>query len=281
MAKFQKFLIVFLLAFGTEAFSQKTNRNKANRETKSNVQQAFSSRAQQEELLKDSKWRKENYIVNRDSAYANPYYALQKLRWGNTRFVEGRSIHPRQDKKVINELAKGQKPFAIIVGCSDSRVSAEILFDQGFGDLFVTRTAGQVMAQASYGTIEFATAALGTKLILVLGHTSCGAVDAALKLPENPPGHIVTLINKIKPATVQISEQSNGNKLNEAIKLNVINQVKELRELEPVLSRMYQKGEILIVGGIYDLETGKVVFLPETLENLPASNYSKRDIMGE
>lgn len=281
MRNVSKFLVVFLLVLTTSVQAQRANREKAQKNSKAETQRSFKSKAQQEELLKDSKWRKENYIVNRDSAYANPYYALQKLRWGNTRFIEGRSIHPRQDKKVINELAKGQKPFAIIVGCSDSRVSAEILFDQGFGDLFVTRTAGQVMAQASYGTIEFATAALGTKLILVLGHTSCGAVDAALKLPENPPGHIVTLINKIKPATALVSEGNNGNKLNEAIRLNVINQVQELRDLEPVLSRMYQRGEILIVGGIYDLETGKVEFLPETLKDLPASNFSKRDIMGE
>lgn len=230
-------------------------------------------------LYDDPKWRKENYIINRDSAYANPYYALQKLRWGNQRFTEGRSIHPRQDAEVINELAKGQQPFATIVGCSDSRVSAEILFDQGFGDLFVTRTAGQVMAQASYGTIEFASAALGTKLILVLGHSKCGAVEAAISLPENPPGHISTLINSIKPATKRYFGVSD-NLLEFAVRQNVINQVNELRELEPVLSRMYQRGEILIIGGVYDLATGKVEFLEETMVDLPATKYSKKDIMG-
>ncbi|EIM78031.1 carbonic anhydrase [Nitritalea halalkaliphila LW7] len=159
------------------------------------------AKKEKEALYADPQWRKDNYIINRDSAGANPYFALQKLMWGNKRFVEGKSIHPRQDADVINTLSKGQAPFATIVGCSDSRVSAEILFDQGFGDLFVTRTAGQVMAQASYGTIEFASGVLGTKLIVVLGHSYCGAVDAAIKLPENPPGHVVTLINSIKPAT--------------------------------------------------------------------------------
>lgn len=231
-------------------------------------------------LYADPNWRKDNYIINRDSAYANPYYALQKLQWGNKRFTEGRSIHPRQDADVINELSKGQQPFATIVGCSDSRVSAEILFDQGFGDLFVTRTAGQVMAQASYGTIEYASAVLGTKLILVLGHTYCGAVDAAVKLPENPPGHVATLINSIKPATKRYFGVSD-NMLNYAVRQNVINQVNELRELEPLLSRMYYRGEILIVGGVYDLETGKVEFLEETMIDLPATKFSKQDIMGK
>lgn len=230
-------------------------------------------------LLEDPQWRLDNYIINRDSAFANPYFALQKLKWGNQRFIEGRSIHPRQDAEIINELSKGQSPFATVVGCSDSRVSAEILFDQGFGDLFVTRTAGQVMAQASYGTIEYASAVLETKLILVLGHTYCGAVDAAVKLPENPPGHIVTLINRIKPATKRYFGVSD-NLLSYAVRQNVINQVNELRELEPLLSRMYYKGEILIVGAVYDLETGKVEFLEETMIDLPATKFSQRDIMG-
>ena len=230
-------------------------------------------------LMADSEWRKENYIINRDSAYSNPYFALQKLRWGNQRFTEGRSIHPRQDRAIINELSKGQTPFATIVGCSDSRVSAEILFDQGFGDLFVTRTAGQVMAQASYGTIEYASVALGTKLILVLGHSYCGAVEAAIKLPENPPGHVVTLINSIKPSTMGIFG-TGQDRMNYAIRQNVINQVNELRNLEPILSKKYHRGEILIVGGIYDLETGKVEILRETMVDLPPTSFSQRDIMG-
>lgn len=242
-------------------------------------QRAQRAMGEKKERYDDPAWRKENYIINRDSAFANPYFALHKLRWGNQRFTEGRSIHPRQDAEVINELAKGQQPFATIVGCSDSRVSAEILFDQGFGDLFVTRTAGQVMAQASYGTIEFASAALGTKLILVLGHSKCGAVEAAISLPENPPGHVATLINRIKPATKRYFGVSE-NFLDFAVRQNVINQVNELRELEPVLSRMYQKGDILIVGAVYDLATGKVEFLEETMVDLPSTKFSKKDIMG-
>ncbi|WP_313771871.1 carbonic anhydrase [Flavobacterium sp. TR2] len=225
------------------------------------------------------RWRKENNIVNRDSAYANPYYGMQKLLGGNSRFQRGKSIFPRQNHKVIKKLSEGQHPFATIVGCSDSRVSAEILFDQGFGDLFVCRTAGQVMAEATYGTIEYSYLNLGTKLIVVLGHTGCGAVHAAIKRPEAPPGHIVCLINAIKPA-VKEAENMPGNNEHNAIHLNVINQVNQLRQLEPVLSRAYENGELLIVGAIYDLGTGKFEFLKETIENLPPTQYSKRNITG-
>ena len=228
-------------------------------------------------------WRRENYIVNRDSAYENPYYALQKLQGGNQRFMEDRSIFPRQEREAIYNLAKGQTPFATIVGCSDSRVSSEILFDQGFGDLFITRTAGQVTAQSSYGTIEYAHLELGTKLIVVLGHSKCGAVQAAIQLPENPPGHVVTLINAIKDAArdAQEAEGDDEDKLERAVRKNVINQVNHLRDLEPILSRKYERGEILIVGAVYDLSKGEVIFLEETLQNLPETHYNKVDITGK
>jgi carbonic anhydrase len=227
-----------------------------------------------------AKWRMENYIVNRDSAFANPYYALQKLTGGNRRFQEARSIHPRRDPALIKKLSEGQYPFATIVGCSDSRVSAEILFDQGFGDLFITRTAGQVMAEATYASIEYAYLVLNTKLIVVLGHTSCGAVGAAVKQPENPPGHIVTLINAIKPAATEVKGLA-GNTLEHAVRRNVINQVNELRNLESVLSRGYERGDLLIVGAVYDLATGKVEFLNETMQNLPNTRYAKHNIAGK
>ncbi len=230
--------------------------------------------------MEDPEWRKENYIVNRDSAYSNPYYAIQKLKGGNMRFEQARSIHPRQDPKLIVELSEGQSPFATIIGCSDSRVSGEILFDQGFGDMFVSRTAGQVMAEATYGSIEFAYLELGTKLIVVLGHSGCGAVGAAIKRPESPQGHIVTLINAIKPAAIQ-AQSMGGNKLENAVKVNVINQVNELRQLESVLSRAYESGDLLIVGAVYDLATGKVEFIEETMQDLPETHYSMEDITGK
>lgn len=214
------------------------------------------------------KWTSENYDVNRDSAYLNPYLGIQKLIGGNKRFAEGKSIKPRQDSTIIRQLEKGQTPFATIIGCSDSRVPNEMIFDQGLGDLFILRTAGQVSSQASYGSIEFATIYLKTKLIVVLGHTKCGAVAAAVALPENPPGHIVTLINAIKPAVTKCANKE-GDKVNNTVYQNVIEQVNALRNLEPVLSRKYDKGELLIVGAVYNIETGKVEFIEETLQNIP------------
>lgn len=223
----------------------------------------------EETVIKDSvKWRKEHYVVNRDSAFADARIAIKKLTGGNKRFMEGKTIRPRQSIATLKTLEKGQKPFATIVGCSDSRVPNEMIFDQGLGDLFIVRTAGQVSAAASYGSIEYATLFLNTKLIVVLGHTECGAVRAAVQRPENPPGHIVTLINEIKPAVAK-SAHLPGDPVNNAVRQNVLEQVKNLRDLEPVLSRKFENGEILIVGAVYDIHTGKVEFLEETLLNLP------------
>ncbi len=259
--------ILFLISFQQVCAQRSSSQKRNNAETI-------------EQNMKSPQWRKDNYIVDRDSAYQNPYYAMQKLTGGNKRFEQARSIHPRQDPALIMQLSEGQSPFATIVGCSDSRVSGEILFDQGFGDLFVSRTAGQVMAEATYGTIEYAYLELGTKLIVVLGHSGCGAVGAAIKRPESPPGHIVTLINAIKPAALEVANMP-GDKLENAVRLNVINQVQELRQLESVLSRAYEKGDILIIGAVYNLSTGKVEFLQETMENLPQTHYSKDDITGK
>lgn len=213
-------------------------------------------------------WKKDHYVVDRDSAYADPRIGLKKLMGGNKRFVEGKTIKPRQDMNVVKKLEDGQEPFATIVGCSDSRVPNEMIFDQGLGDLFIIRTAGQVSAAASYGSMEFATLKLKTKLIVVLGHTECGAVAAAVERPENVPGHIVTLINEIKPAVAKCSHLP-GNPVNNAVRQNVIDQVNNLRDLEPILHKKYIDGEILIVGAVYDIHTGKVEFLEETLINLP------------
>lgn len=261
MLRYCLFMLTALACAGQPADAQSKRRAK--------------SPAQAAPVAVDSvQWRKDHYVVNRDSAYADPRIALRKLMGGNRRFVEDKSIKPRQSRQDLTSTEKGQKPFAIIVGCSDSRVPNEIIFDQGVGDLFIIRTAGQVMAEASYGSIEFATVALGSKLIVVLGHQSCGAVDAAIKRPD-VPGHIVTLVNSIKPAA-QKAKAMGGNLLENAIRANVIEQVNELRDLDPVLSKKYSKGEILIVGAVYNLSTGKVEFLPETLKNLPEVSLSAK-----
>ena len=229
------------------------------------------AKARRAPQIDSAQWRAEHYVVDRDSAYADARTALRKLMGGNRRFVENKSIKPRQDRSRLQSTETGQQPFAIIVGCSDSRVPNEIIFDQGVGDLFIVRTAGQVMAQASYASIEFANAVLGSKLIVVLGHKSCGAVDAACKRPD-VPGHIVTLVNAIKPAADR-ARQMPGNLLDNAIRQNVINQVNELRDLEPLLSKAYASGKTLIVGAVYDLKNGQVEFLPETLQNLPGGPF--------
>jgi carbonic anhydrase len=211
------------------------------------------------------------YTADREIAFIDPYVGLKKLIYGNKRFYENKAISPRQTEANLKNAKLGQTPFATIIGCSDSRVPNEIIFDQGVGDLFITRTAGQVMAEASYGTIEYASVFLNTKLIVVLGHQSCGAVDAAMKLPENPPGHVVTLINAIKPATLKAKQAnlSNEAELDLAVSANVIEQVNLLRNLEPILSRKFESGEIVIVGAVYNIESGKVEFLEETITSLP------------
>ncbi len=206
--------------------------------------------------------------IDRDSAFTNPRLAIKKLEVGNKRFVQNKSIRPRQSVEIVKKLGVGQKPFATIVGCSDSRVPSEVIFDQGLGDLFIIRTAGQVSSAASYGSIEYATLKLHTRLIVVLGHTDCGAVAAAVQRPENVPGHIVTLINEIKPAVAKTAKMP-GDPVNNAVRQNVIDQVNSLRDLEPILHSKYSKGEILIVGAVYDIHSGKVEFLKETLTDLP------------
>lgn len=190
--------------------------------------------------------------------------ALIRLKEGNKRFIEGTALKPNQSLERLKEVSSGQNPFAIVVGCSDSRVPSEIIFDQGLGDLFIVRTAGQVSSYASWGSIEFANAVLKSKLIVVLGHTKCGAVAAACNLPD-VPGHIVTLINEIKPAATLAKEHIHKPEelVDAAVSYNVALQVQKLRQLEPVLSKAVISGDLKIVGAVYDLSTGKVEFLPD------------------
>jgi carbonic anhydrase len=188
-----------------------------------------------------------------------PEVALDRLREGNQRFINGKSTKPRQDFMRIKEVAAGQQPFATIVGCSDSRVPSEIIFDQGLGDLFIVRTAGQVSTYASWGSIEFAEEILGTKLIVVLGHTNCGAVGAAVNLSE-VPGHVITLINAIKPAVEKARKESPTNLLNASIRENINMQVEQLKNLEPLLAKRVKENSIKIIGALYDLESGKIEF---------------------
>ena len=212
-----------------------------------------------------------NLFLN--SQVVSPEDSLKRLIDGNKRFLAGKSVRPNQTLEKIKELSKGQKPFAIILGCSDSRVPNEIIFDQGFGDLFVVRTAGQVTSHASWGSMEFASLVLGAKLIVVIGHTKCGAVAAACTVPD-VPGHIVTLINAIKPAA-EFTKDFDGDHVENTVKANVAMQVKMLAGLEPVLSKGVKSKEIKIVGAVYNLETGKVDFLKD---NYLKTLSSKKEI---
>lgn len=191
--------------------------------------------------------------------FVKPEVALRMLRDGNSRFIAGQSVRPHQDINRIKEVASSQKPFATIVGCSDSRVPSEIIFDQGLGDLFIVRTAGQVSTYASWGSIEFAEEMLDTKLIVVMGHSGCGAVTAAVQLRE-VPGHIITLVNAIKPAVENARAKDPDNLLDASVRENILMQVKQLRELEPVLAKRYREGSIKIIGALYHMDTGRVEF---------------------
>ena len=181
-----------------------------------------------------------------------PAEALAALAEGNRRFVEGRAIAPHRDFARLREIAPKQAPFAAFLGCADSRVPVEIVFDQGFGDLFVSRIAGNIAVAEQIASLEFGTAVLGAKVLYVLGHTSCGAVSATMA-GNDVPGQISALFFHIRPAT----RVANGN-LDKAIIENVRNQAIALREGSTVINRLVKEGKLLVVGGVYDLNTGRV-----------------------
>jgi len=182
----------------------------------------------------------------------HPDEALELLYAGNRRFAAGRSIGAHRDIARVREVAERQAPYAAFLGCADSRVPIEIIFDQGFGDLFVTRIAGNVATNENIGSLEFGTSVLGAKVLFVLGHTSCGAVSAALKGDE-VPGQISGLFQHMRAAV----KQSHGD-LSIAIQENVRNQALTLAEASPVLAKLVQSGKLKVAGGVYDLQTGLV-----------------------
>jgi carbonic anhydrase len=187
--------------------------------------------------------------------------ALQKLMDGNARFVSGDVEHPNQSAERRAEVVSGQHPFAIVVGCSDSRIPPEIIFDQGIGDIFVIRTAGQVLDDAALGSIEYGAEHLGVPLVVVLGHDSCGAVKATVEGGE-APGHIANLVEAIQPAVDEArNEASEDELLNASIDINIKNIVDQLETSEPILSELVEEGELTIVGARYHLDSGEVEIL--------------------
>jgi carbonic anhydrase len=193
--------------------------------------------------------------ANPTSEPTTPDQTIQALLDGNKRFVQRKRTNPRQDFGRLSEVAKTQKPFAAILGCADSRVPSEIVFDQGFGDLFVCRVAGNVATPEEIGSLEFGTLILGSKVIMVMGHKRCGAVAATIKGAQ-VPGQIGSLLEAIKPAVANSAGQK-GDRLENACKANVLVQIDKLKT-SPVLAQLITEKKLKIVGGYYDLDTGVV-----------------------
>jgi carbonic anhydrase len=188
----------------------------------------------------------------------SPEAALKRMIEGNARFMTGKTQKPDY-KFRLQETSVAQYPFAAILGCADSRVPSEIVFDQGLGDLFVVRVAGNVASQTAIGSLEFATAVLGAQLIMVLGHSSCGAVKAAIK-GDPLPGRIGVFVEEIKPAVEKVRLKTGDIDANSVI-ANVQYQVGKLAENSTILGGLVKQGKLKIVGAQYDLKTGKATML--------------------
>lgn len=195
--------------------------------------------------------------------------ALERLKEGNQRFVSGvRSIDTLVKQTQREELVGGQTPFAIILGCSDSRVPAELVFDQGLGDLFVIRVAGNIVAPSQVGSVEFAAEVFGTQLVVVLGHSMCGAVKATLDVLESPPenasSNLLSIVNRIRPTVEPLFEtelkKDPGKLLESCIHANILASTNHLRSGSQILENLVQQGKLKIVGAEYSLESGCVTF---------------------
>lgn len=184
-----------------------------------------------------------------------PHGALEELKAGNMRFVSGQKLI-RDCMKEVKDTAGGQYPFAAILGCIDSRAAAEQVFDQGVGDLFNARVAGNIVNEDVLGSLEYACNVAGAKLVLVLGHTACGAVTAATKGIEL--GNITALLSKIMPVVDSFDGEVSVDRVAER---NVEHSIERIREESPILGEMEREGSILIKGAMYDVATGKVHFL--------------------
>ena len=193
----------------------------------------------------------------------NPDEELRALIEGNKRFMSGQTAAPRRQPSDFAAVAEGQNPGAVILGCADSRVPPEIVFDQGVGDLFVVRVAGNVVSGMGVivkGSIEYAIAELNVPLIMVLGHTGCGAVKAALKHIESSdklPGAIKGLVDILRPVVARVKGQP-GDPLENAIRANVVSGVERLEGLAPILAPAVKQGKLHVVGAVYDLRSGSV-----------------------
>jgi len=195
---------------------------------------------------------------NRPVEQIKPGEAKRLLVEGNIRFASGKALHPRQNDDRRKEIANGQHPFAVILGCSDSRTSPEIIFDQGLGDLFVEREAGNVLDDQTTGSTEYAVEHLHVSLIVVLGHQHCGAIAAARDTAV-APGHIKSIVAAIQPAV----KVTMGQDAEATCRANIMNSVVALQTSEPLLKHLVDSGEVVVVGAYYNLDSGIVTFLEE------------------
>jgi carbonic anhydrase len=192
-----------------------------------------------------------------------PDAALKLLVDGNARYVSNK-MNERDFSATRAARAQGQAPFAAVLGCADARVAPELAFDQSPGDLFVVRVAGNFVTTEGLGSLEFGAAVLGTKVIMVLGHTSCGAVNAtvdALQKGNTLPGHIANLVRAMKPGIEPVMKQPGADLYQRAVVANVQSNVRHLTEAAPILSEMVKTGKLKVVGAVYDLPTGKVTLV--------------------
>jgi len=193
-------------------------------------------------------------IINGDQA-------LKELIAGNKRYVASRQRHPNQSHQRRAELSNAQQPFAVILGCADSRVPPEVIFDCGLGDLFVVRIAGHVMNDMVLGSIEYAANHLHAPLIMVLGHSKCGSVQAAIS-GVGVVGHIARLTEAIQPALHEAQEQP-GDLVNNAARANTKIITEQLKCSKPVLSTLVREGKLKVIPAFYDLDTGVVEILSD------------------
>jgi carbonic anhydrase len=192
----------------------------------------------------------------------NTLVPLDNLKTGNVRFVSGHPVHPDETLDRIRELKKGQNPFVVIVSCSDSRLPPELIFDQGLGDVFSIRTAGNVIGDYELGSIEYAIEHLHCKLIVVLGHENCGAIQAyATSGNEKHNDHIQSLVDYIAAEDEEkIVPDSLRSNIDILVKANIAHAVNLLRSSTPVLKPLVDKNEIKIIGAYYDLDSGNILF---------------------
>ncbi len=201
-------------------------------------------------------------------AAITPSMALELLKEGNKRFVNNLKVN-RNLLQQANETSDGQHPFAVILSCIDSRTSAELIFDQGLGDVFSVRIAGNIINEDILGSMEFGCKVAGSKIIVVLGHTKCGAVKGACDHVEM--GNLTSLLSKIRPAvddeqtTVENRNSGNSEFVEKVATINVRRTVKSIMQRSPILKEMIEKGEIGIVGGTHDITTGQVIFFDDTI----------------